>query len=67
MNKYLTILLTGAIMAFGFGRGETSGPSEGQNAIDFELRDQDGNLTKLSDFKGQMVVVYFFPKAHTPG
>jgi peroxiredoxin Q/BCP len=36
-------------------------------APDFELPDQDGNPVKLSDLRGQQVVVYFYPKADTPG
>ncbi len=39
----------------------------GDIAPDFELPDQDGRAVKLSDFKGQPVVVYFYPKADTPG
>src|SRR5205807_10314608 len=39
----------------------------GQEAPDFELPDQDGRPVKLSDFRGQPVVVYFYPKADTPG
>jgi thioredoxin-dependent peroxiredoxin len=36
-------------------------------APDFELPDQDGRPVKLSDFRGQPVVVYFYPKAETSG
>jgi thioredoxin-dependent peroxiredoxin len=39
----------------------------GDQAPDFTLPDQDGNLVTLSDLKGQSVVVYFYPKAETPG
>jgi len=39
----------------------------GSKAPDFELPDQDGRAVKLSDFRGQTVVVYFYPKAATPG
>jgi thioredoxin-dependent peroxiredoxin len=39
----------------------------GANAPDFELPDQDGKAVKLSDFRGRPVVVYFYPKADTPG
>ena len=39
----------------------------GQTAPDFELPDQDGSPVKLSDLRGQPVVVYFYPKADTPG
>ena len=40
---------------------------QGDKAPDFELPDQDGNPVKLSDLRGQPVVVYFYPKADTPG
>jgi peroxiredoxin Q/BCP len=39
----------------------------GEPAPDFELPDQDGRPVKLEDFRGQRVVVYFYPKADTPG
>jgi peroxiredoxin Q/BCP len=39
----------------------------GATAPDFELPDQDGRTVKLSDFRGTPVVVYFYPKADTPG
>jgi len=40
---------------------------QGDTAPDFELADQDGRLVKLSDLRGQPVVIYFYPKADTPG
>ncbi|MDQ1403465.1 MAG: thioredoxin-dependent peroxiredoxin [Actinomycetota bacterium] len=39
----------------------------GDKAPDFTLLDQAGNKVKLSDFKGRKVLVYFYPKADTPG
>ena len=39
----------------------------GDAAPDFSLPDQDGREVKLSDFRGHSVVVYFYPKADTPG
>jgi peroxiredoxin Q/BCP len=39
----------------------------GEKAPDFELPDQDGRTVKLSDFRGRPLVVYFYPKADTPG
>ena len=36
-------------------------------APDFEALDQDGNTVRLSDFRGRNVVLYFYPKANTPG
>ena len=41
--------------------------SAGDRAPAFTLLDQSGEKVKLSDFKGQRVVVYFYPKADTPG
>jgi len=40
---------------------------QGDTVPDFELPDQDGNPVRLSDLRGQPVVVYFYPKAATPG
>ena len=39
----------------------------GDKAPAFTLLDQDGNTVKLSDFKGKNLVLWFFPKADTPG
>lgn len=39
----------------------------GKKAPDFTLTDQDGNLHKLSDYKGRKLVLYFYPKDDTPG
>src|SRR3954471_12658196 len=39
----------------------------GVQAPDFELPDQDGNPVRLADFRGRQVVLYFYPKADTPG
>jgi thioredoxin-dependent peroxiredoxin len=40
---------------------------EGDVAPDFTARNQNGEEIKLSDFKGQRVVLYFYPKDDTPG
>ncbi|MDC9593233.1 thioredoxin-dependent thiol peroxidase [Xenorhabdus sp. IM139775] len=39
----------------------------GDKAPQFNLPDQNGEPINLSDFKGQRVLVYFYPKAMTPG
>lgn len=39
----------------------------GDLAPDFELPDQDGELVRLSTLRGRPVVLYFYPKAGTPG
>ena len=40
---------------------------QGEQAPEFELPDQDGNVHKLADYAGKNVVLYFYPKADTPG
>ena len=40
---------------------------KGDKAPDFSLPNYDGKEIKLSDFKGQSIVLWFFPKASTPG
>lgn len=39
----------------------------GKPAPDFELPDQNGATHKLSDYRGQWVLLYFYPKDDTPG
>ena len=39
----------------------------GTKAPAFTLPDQDGKMVSLKDFKGQKVVLYFYPKDNTPG
>ncbi len=39
----------------------------GDNAPNFSAKDQDGNVHELKDFKGKKLVVFFYPKASTPG
>lgn len=39
----------------------------GDKAPNFEAKDQDGNVHKLEDYKGKKLVVFFYPKASTPG
>jgi thioredoxin-dependent peroxiredoxin len=40
---------------------------EGDKAPDFDLPDQDGERVKLSSLEGETVVLYFYPRADTPG
>lgn len=42
-------------------------PSEGDLMPDVELADQDGTPVRLSDLRGEKLVVYFYPKDDTPG
>ena len=39
----------------------------GDRVPDFSVKDQDGNDVQLTDYKGKKVIVFFYPKANTPG
>jgi len=39
----------------------------GDKAPKFEALDQEGNTIKLTDYKGKKLVLFFYPKASTPG
>ena len=40
---------------------------EGKSAPEFTLQDQEGREHSLSDYRGQKVVLYFYPRDNTPG
>ena len=42
-------------------------PEVGEKAPDFTVKDNKGKDTRLSDFLGKTVVLWFYPKASTPG
>ena len=58
----LIALLAFAAMAFA-----AELPTEGAKAHDFTLQSQEGKSVSLKDFKGQWVVLYFYPKDMTQG
>ena len=39
----------------------------GDKTPEFSLPDENGTTRKLSDYRGQNVVLFFYPKANTPG
>jgi len=39
----------------------------GDKVPDFLSKDQDGTIVKLSDYKGQKLIMFFYPRANTPG
>jgi len=39
----------------------------GDKVPEFISKDQDGNVIRLSDYKGKKLIVFFYPKASTPG
>ena len=40
---------------------------KGDHAPNFSAKDQDGNVHTIADYKGKKLVVFFYPKANTPG
>lgn len=50
-----------------FGNKQTGLLSVGDRAPDFEVADHDGNMVRLSDLAGKRVLIWFYPKADTPG
>ena len=48
-------------------RAAQDAPQVGTMAPEFSLPDQQGTVRRLSDFRGQWVVLYFYPKDETPG
>ncbi len=42
-------------------------PSVGEAAPDFSVSDHLGKTVQLSDFRGRKVLLWFYPKAGTPG
>ncbi|NWG86088.1 MAG: peroxiredoxin [Hydrogenophilaceae bacterium] len=47
------------------GRGRP--PMVGEAAPEFSLADMDGRMHRLADYRGRWLVLYFYPKADTPG
>ncbi len=48
-------------------RGHMEFPEVGSQAPEFEALTDDGTSIKLSDYRDKTVVLYFYPKADTPG
>jgi thioredoxin-dependent peroxiredoxin len=57
--------LKGIINALTRGEGKMLEP--GTPAPDFDAVDHQGNRVRLSDLRGKKVVLWFYPKADTPG
>ena len=62
MRLILVLLFAGGLIW-----GKATGNLIDHPAPDFELLNQDGVPVRLSDYQGQWVVVYFYPKDDTPG
>ena len=63
----MKVIIMIGLTLFGMASGADNKLKEGSPAPDFTMQDQDGNTHTLSEYKGQLVVVYFYPKDDTPG
>jgi len=63
MLKFYTL----SLLIIGFLWGNSSPISIGDFAPDFSMPDENGQIHTLSEYRGQRVVVYFYPKDDTPG
>jgi len=59
-------MTTAARLRYKWRIGEHS-MEKGDRAPDFSLPDQNGKVVSLKDLRGRTVVLFFFPKADTPG
>ena len=70
MKMYFIIFITiiiSAILFLAFSSKSNNEIKIGTYAPNFELFNQDSELVSLDNYKGKNLVVYFFPKAFTPG
>jgi peroxiredoxin Q/BCP len=65
LGSFLVLAVIGAAAAL--GAGSSAPPAAGSPAPAFTLTNNEGAPTKLSDFRGKWVVLYFYPKDFTSG
>ena len=63
----VAVLLLVGLVAARASRDAREAPAAGSTAPDFTLNSQDGKPVSLRDFRGQWVVLYFYPKDFTSG
>ena len=63
---FITIIIS-IVLFLAFTRTDKDGLKINQKAPNFQLYNQNSELISLSDYKGKNLIIYFFPKAFTPG
>src|SRR5438309_11441635 len=67
MKAFWVLLFTAALMSVVFAADQPAPPRVGSKAPSFTLPNQEGAKMSLAQFKGQWVVLYFYPKDFTSG
>lgn len=67
MMKNTFVLTVALLLALAGIAAAADPPAVGAAAPDFTLKSQENKTVNLHDFKGQWVVLYFYPKDQTPG
>lgn len=67
MGCYYRKVLWSFVLMWFMGHANAVGLSVGDEAPDFSLADQQGKKHSLAGYRGQWLVVYFYPKDDTPG
>ncbi|MDO8931728.1 MAG: peroxiredoxin [Rhodocyclaceae bacterium] len=66
MNKIASLVVTAILSVSGFARADAA-PPPGSFAPGFSLPDQNGKTRHFAEWRGQWLVLYFYPKDDTPG
>jgi peroxiredoxin Q/BCP len=64
---YIFLGMAALLLAYPLLHAADQPPAVGTTAPDFKLMSQEGNTVNLHDFRGQWVVLYFYPKDFTTG
>jgi len=67
MKKIITLLSAALLLVIGSTISLADQVQSGAAAPDFELKDQDGQMHSIEDYRGKWVALYFYPKDGTPG
>ena len=65
MTRLISLISTGALLIAAAAFAEQV--QTGDPAPDIELKDQNGDLHSIEDYRGKWVALYFYPKDDTPG
>ena len=72
MKRFISIMsavvfVSAAVLLFSGPESQAEQVQAGDPAPDFELRDQNGQMHSIEDYRGDWVALYFYPKDDTPG